>query len=42
MERFVGKEEEFLSNAGLDRGPVKVNEGIGNVLPGLNVGGNPW
>lgn len=38
MEWSVGEEEDFVWNTGLDRDPVKVNEGGVDVLPGLGVG----
>ena len=37
MQRFIGAKEEFL----LDQKSVEVNEGWGDVLPGLSGGENP-
>ena len=36
MEGFVGEEEDFVRDAGLDWEPVKVDEGGGDV-PGLGM-----
>ena len=41
MEGFIGEEEDFVSDAGFDREPVKTDEGGGDVLPGLSAGENP-
>lgn len=41
MEGFVGEEEDFVGDAGLDRESVKVDEDGGDVLPGLGAGENP-
>ena len=41
MEGLVGEEEEFVSDAGLDREPVEVDESGGDVLPGLGACENP-
>jgi len=41
MEGFVGEEQEFVSDAGLDREPVEVEESRGDVLPGLGACENP-
>ena len=35
MEGLVGKEEDFIGYAGLDRQPVEVEEGGSDVLPRL-------
>ena len=35
MEGLVGEEEDFVGYAGLDRQPVEVDEGGGDVLPWL-------
>ncbi len=40
-EGFVGGERDFKGDVGLDREPVKVDEGGGDVLPVLGVGQNP-
>ncbi len=34
-------EEDFVGNAGLDQGPVEVDESGDNLLPGLKAGENP-
>ena len=41
MERLVSEEECFVLNPGLDRLPVKMDEGGGDVLPGLGAGEKP-
>lgn len=40
MELFVGEEEDFSGDAGLNSEPVKVDEAGGDLLPGLGVPGN--
>lgn len=40
MEGFVGREEEFIIDAGLDWEPVKVNEVEADMLPGLSADKN--
>ena len=37
MEGLLGKEEDFVCYAGLDRQPVEVDEGGSDVLPRLCV-----
>lgn len=37
-EGFVGEKEDFVSRAGLDGEPAKVDEGGVDVLPGLGGG----
>jgi len=41
MERRVGEEECFVLNPGLDRQPVKVEEGGSDLSPGLGAGEKP-
>ena len=41
MEGLVGKEEDFVGDAGLDRQPVEVDEGRSDVLPRLCVCEDP-
>ena len=41
MERLVSEEECFVLNPGLDRQPVKVDAGGGDVLPGLGAREKP-
>ena len=38
---FVGEKEAFICDAGLNWKPVKVDEGWGDVLPGLGVCEDP-
>ena len=41
MEGFVGEEEDFVGDAGLDRKPVESDESGGDVLPGPGAGEKP-
>lgn len=41
MEGFVGKKEDFIADFELDWEAVKVEEGWGDVLPGLGASENP-
>lgn len=41
MERFIGEEQEPLSDTELDWKPAQVFEGESDVLPRLNAGENP-
>ena len=41
MAGLVREEECFVLNLGLDRQPVEVDEGGGDVLPGLGAGEKP-
>lgn len=38
----VGEDKEFVVDAELDREPVEVDEGGGDVLPEFGASGKPW